>query len=62
LIEFFASQTDFSKRLTSWKANSKFEDAATGKTLKGFVDVLKRERGVESVFVWHALSGCVKVP
>ena len=23
LIEFFDSQTDFSKRLTSWKANSK---------------------------------------
>lgn len=31
LIDFFAKQTDFSKRLTSWKANLKFEDASTGK-------------------------------
>ena len=57
LIEFFDSQTDFSKRLTSWKANSKFENPAKGKTLKGFVKNLKERKGIDYVFVWHALSG-----
>ena len=57
LIDFFASQTDFSKRLTSWKANLKFEDSRTGKSLKNFVSTLKSEFGIEKVFVWHALSG-----
>ena len=57
LIDFFAKQTDFAKRLTSWKANRKFEDPSTGKTLKSFIHKLKSERGVDKVYVWHALSG-----
>jgi hypothetical protein len=80
-------QTDFSKRLTSWKANTKFENPAKGKTfihiykfihtyipyhlhihihiytyikgktLKKFVKNLKNKKGIDYVFVWHALSG-----
>jgi hypothetical protein len=58
LIDFFNSQTDFSKRLTSWRANSKFEDITKGKTLKDFVKTLKSDDyGVEYVYFWHALSG-----
>jgi hypothetical protein len=57
LIDFFDSQTDFSKRLTSWKANTKFENPAKGKTLKNFVKNLKSKKGIDYVFVWHALSG-----
>lgn len=57
LIDFFDSQTDFSKRLTSWKANTKFENPANGKTLKKFVKNLKNKKGIDYVFVWHALSG-----
>ena len=57
LIDFFAEQTDFSKRLTSWKANRKFEDISKGKTLKKFVGKLKSEYSIDRVFVWHALSG-----
>ena len=57
LLDFFAKQTDFSKRLTSWKANLKFENAKEGKTLKGFVQMLKQQMGIETVYVWHALGG-----
>ena len=57
LLDFFALQTDFSKRLTSWRANSKFEDMTTGKTLRQFVSSLKTQLGIKHVFVWHALSG-----
>jgi raffinose synthase len=57
LLDFFALKTDFSKRLTSWKANSKFEDALSGQTFKKFVKGLKERRGINQVFVWHALSG-----
>jgi hypothetical protein len=57
LIDFFEFQTDFSKRLTSWKANVKFEDASTGKSLKSFIRQLKGGLGVKYVYVWHALSG-----
>ena len=57
LTKFFAEQTDFSKRLTSWKANSKFENAALGSSLKSFVGDLKSQFGVRHVFVWHALAG-----
>jgi len=57
LTRFFAEQTDFSKRLTSWKANSKFEDSARGSSLKSFVGDLKSQLGVRHVFVWHALAG-----
>jgi hypothetical protein len=32
LISKYHHQTDFSKRLTSWKANTKFENPAKGKT------------------------------
>lgn len=41
LEDFFAQKTDFSKRLTSWKANSKFEDVSTGRSFKTFVKSLK---------------------
>lgn len=57
LLDFFALNTDFSKRLTSWRANSKFEDAGSGRSLKSFVAELKQGKGVRQVFVWHALSG-----
>ena len=57
LIDFFESQTDFSKRLISWKANSKFEDADNGKSLKGFVSDIKKDYGIDQVFCWHALAG-----
>ena len=57
LLDFFAKQTDFSKRLTSWKANLKFENAIEGKTLKGFVQMLKESMGIDNVYVWHALGG-----
>lgn len=49
LIQFFNSQTDFSKRLLSWKANKKFEDESKGKTLKSFVKSLKSDLGVDFV-------------
>lgn len=58
LIKFFDTQTDFSKRLTSWKANTKFEDSSQqGKTLKSFISSLKNEFGIDYVYFWHALSG-----
>lgn len=57
LLDFFALKTDFSKRLTSWRANSKFEDLASGKSFKEFVRTLKSNYKVNQVFVWHALSG-----
>lgn len=34
-----------------------FENPAKGKTLKGFVRNLKESKGIDYVFVWHALSG-----
>eukprot|EP01036_Dinobryon_divergens_P036749 gene36749-47906_t len=57
LVEFFDTQTDFSKRLVSWRANSKFEDIDKGTTLKGFVGSLKTDFDVHAVYFWHALSG-----
>lgn len=57
LLDFFALKTDFSKRLTSWRANSKFEDLSSGKSFKEFVRTLKNNYQVNQVFVWHALSG-----
>jgi hypothetical protein len=57
LEEFFDRETDFSKRLLSWKANYKFEDVKRGSTLRQFVTSLKTEYGINYVFFWHALSG-----
>lgn len=56
LIDFFNSQTDFSKRLVSWKANSKFEDHKKGTSLKSFIKKLKSTYKIEKVMFWHALS------
>jgi hypothetical protein len=39
------------------KANSKFENPAEGRTLRGLVENLKQNNGVNYVFVWHALAG-----
>jgi len=54
LIKFFDEQTDFSKSLVDFKANSKFEGG--GKTLRSLVDDLKAS-GVRSVTCWHAIGG-----
>eukprot|EP00595_Chromulina_sp_UTEXLB2642_P003101 CAMPEP_0196764436 /NCGR_PEP_ID=MMETSP1095-20130614/6122_1 /TAXON_ID=96789 ORGANISM="Chromulina nebulosa, Strain UTEXLB2642" /NCGR_SAMPLE_ID=MMETSP1095 /ASSEMBLY_ACC=CAM_ASM_000446 /LENGTH=559 /DNA_ID=CAMNT_0042120023 /DNA_START=467 /DNA_END=2143 /DNA_ORIENTATION=+ len=57
LIDFYNQKTDFSKRLITWKANKKFEDVESGKTLKKFVHTLKSDYKIEFVYFWHALSG-----
>lgn len=57
LVDFFDSQTDFSKRLTSVVANSKFENPVSGTSLKGFVRELKENFNIEQVYCWHALGG-----
>lgn len=54
---FFAAETPFNKRLSSFRANPKFEDAEGGTSLKGLVDELKGAHGVESIFCWHTLGG-----
>ena len=52
-----ASQfTDFSKRLTSFKANGKFE-RGRGRSFGDFVAGAKRDFGLDLVYCWHALPG-----
>ncbi len=57
LTDFFATRTDFTKRLISVRANHKFEDSNTNRTLKSLVSELKQDMGLDRVFVWHALLG-----
>lgn len=54
---FFASSTPFNKRLSSFRANSKFEDPSSGTSLRQLVTELKANLGVASVYCWHTLGG-----
>lgn len=54
---FFAASTPFNKRLSSFRANSKFEDPETGTSLGQLVSELKACYGVASVYCWHTLGG-----
>jgi raffinose synthase len=57
LGETFRSKTQFSKRLASFAANSKFEDPAEGTSLKQLLASLREELGPLRVYAWHALGG-----
>ena len=54
---FFASDTEFSKRLAAFSANSKFEDPARGTSLAGLLKSLRDELGDLKVYCWHTLGG-----
>ncbi|CAM0884170.1 unnamed protein product [Alopecurus aequalis] len=49
----------FASRLTGIKENTKFQSEKQEDTpgLKQLVDVTKKEHGVKSVYVWHAMAG-----
>jgi len=57
LGQFFAENTPFTKRLSSFEANEKFEDKAKGTTLKALVRDLRETFGLRSVYCWHTLGG-----
>lgn len=57
-LEFFHTFTDFSKRLTSFRANKKFEQLGSGgRSFKGFVEDVKCKHGIDLVYCWHAMPG-----
>jgi len=51
LMSYFAEATDWAKRLSSLRANQKFD------SLDRFVSRVKDEEGVKYVYCWHALLG-----
>eukprot|EP00798_Chlamydomonas_sp_ICE-L_P015606 gene15606-21711_t len=64
LVSFFADATDFTRRLTSVKANGKFSSPDAGpeadsvgkvEDLKSVVEHVKKSYGVEYVYCWHGL-------
>ena len=57
LRRFFAEKTEFSKRLSAFHANAKFEDAAEGTTLRGHVSELRSRFGDLRIYCWHTLGG-----
>jgi raffinose synthase len=57
LRRFFAEKTEFSKRLGSFTANSKFEDPDAGTSLRGMLADLRDEFGQLRVYAWHTLGG-----
>lgn len=59
LLNFFADQTTFTRRLWSVKANKKFEGGFEGKRKQDFADAisqLKNNLRVQYVFCWHGIS------
>ena len=54
---FFVTDTEFSKRLAAFPANSKFEDAEAGTSLRGLLASLRGELGPLRVYCWHTLGG-----
>ena len=57
-LEFFHKFTDFSKRLTSFRANNKFEQLGSGgRSFKDFVKDVKGAYGIDLVYCWHAMPG-----
>jgi|MDSY01.1.fsa_nt_gb hypothetical protein len=57
-LEFFHKFTDFSKRLTSFRANKKFEQlGSSGRTFYDFVKFAKESYGIDLVYCWHAMPG-----
>jgi raffinose synthase len=62
ILDFIADQTNFSRRITDVRANSKFSLESPGlkspyvsEDLKGVVGQLKSEMGVEYVICWHGI-------
>ncbi|KAI3433391.1 hypothetical protein D9Q98_003207 [Chlorella vulgaris] len=65
MLQFFADSTNFTRRLTDVKANSKFsspyaspDDISSGRRedLKAVVDHLRNRFNVDYVYCWHGLS------
>ena len=57
LRRFFAEKTEFSKRLSAFQANSKFEDAQRGISLKSQLVGLRERFGDLSIYCWHTIGG-----
>jgi len=57
MADFFDKSTEFSKRLSSFKANRKFEDRADGTTLRNHIEALRSKFGSLKVYCWHTLGG-----
>jgi len=57
LKDFFKTETPFSRRLSSFAANGKFENPEEGTRLRDFVSELKTRRGLDAVYCWHTLGG-----
>ena len=53
LWDFFESETDFARQLSGFQPNDKFENPEQGKSLKGLVEELKADLGVN-----HVVSCC----
>ena len=56
LKSFFAEQTTFSKRLSAFRANGKFEDPSAGRSLRSFVQSLRGEFGPLRVYCWRDVA------
>ena len=54
---FFISETEFTKRLSAFTANKKFEDPEEGTSLKQLLESLREELGELRVYCWHTLGG-----
>ena len=58
LAGFFQDKTEFTKRLSAFEANGKFEDPANGRTLRSLLDGLRADFGADlKVYCWHTLGG-----
>lgn len=66
MLSFYASASDFTRRLTSVRANGKFSSPEAGpdadweimeERLGDVVRVIKRRYGVQYIYCWHGLPG-----
>ena len=57
LAGFFIEQTEFTKRLSAFEANGKFEHPKGEHTLKSLVEEIKDEFNGIKVYCWHTLGG-----
>lgn len=57
LLDHYARRMDYTKRLMSVRASPRFLGTLEGGDLKGFVESLKRDHGIDFVYCWHALLG-----
>ena len=56
LWDFLNAETDFTRQLSGFTPNAKFESGTT-QSLKSLVSQLKGQLGVHNVLCWHALHG-----